>query len=96
MQAIDVRELAEQAAEIVRRVHEEGATIDVVDGGRVVAHLVPAKPTTEGELPLAKVTPEEIAASLALLDELDRIAKRLTWPEGVSAVEAVRDVRREL
>ena len=85
MPAIGIRQLKEQASEIVRRVREESATFDVTYRGRIVARLVPVKQSQDDR-----------AASLALLDDLDRIAAELAWPEGVTAVEVVRDVRREL
>jgi prevent-host-death family protein len=83
--AIGIRQLKEQTSEIVRRVREESTTFDVTYRGRIVARLVPVKQSQDDR-----------AASLALLDDLDRLAAELAWPEGVSAVEVVRDVRREL
>ena len=86
MRAVGVRELKQRASELVRLVREEGEEIDVTLRGEVVARLVPVK---------RKLTPEQIQA---LMDEMDKAASEISlyWPEGVSAVEAVREERREL
>ncbi len=70
----------------MRRV-AEGETIAITNHGRVVAHLVPATPTDE-----------EITQSLVILDEIEQIAEELrgTWPDGMSAVDIMREERREL
>jgi prevent-host-death family protein len=86
METIGVRELKARATEIVRRVREEGAAFEVTYRRRAVARLVPiSQPTTERSVE-------------AFLERLDRTAAEIGrhWPEGVSAVEAVREVRREL
>jgi prevent-host-death family protein len=86
LETIGVRELKARATEIVRRVREEGAEFEVTYRRRAVARLVPIpQPTTD----------QSVAAFLERLDQTAaEIGRR--WPEGVSAVEAVRDVRREL
>ena len=88
MAAVGVRELKEHTSQILRRVREQGETIDVTHRGRVVARLVPAE-----ERP--PPTAEELAA---FWEEWDQLATEIGahWPEGVSAVDAIRDVRREL
>jgi prevent-host-death family protein len=86
METIGIRELRAHATEILRRVREEGVAFEVTYRGSAVARLVPlSQPPTEQSV-------EEF-----LLD-LDRTAEQIGrhWPEGVSAVEAVREVRREL
>ncbi|HEX9438386.1 MAG TPA: type II toxin-antitoxin system prevent-host-death family antitoxin [Roseiflexaceae bacterium] len=87
MQTIGIRELKERASEILRQVREERATFDVTYRGRVVARLAPVEQAENN-----------IAESLRLLGELDRIANEIgAHIEGeVDAVEMVRDVRREL
>ncbi len=87
MSAIGVRELKAQTSAILRRVSENGETIDITHHGRVVARLVPAH--------APGVDVDQLAAEL---DELDRIAADIStaWPAGVSAEAAIRDVRREL
>jgi prevent-host-death family protein len=87
MRAVGVRELRTHISEILRQIEVDGETVAVTNHGTVVAHLVPVR--------RAPVDVEAVRASLA---ELDRLAAEIGayWPEGVSAVEAVRDVRRDL
>ena len=83
METIGIRELKAQASEILRRVREEGAASY---RGRAVARLVPVtQPTT-------------VQSVESFLERLDRTAEEIGrhWPAGVSAVEAVRKVRRDL
>jgi antitoxin (DNA-binding transcriptional repressor) of toxin-antitoxin stability system len=68
-------------------VREEGEVVEITDGGEVVARLVPVK---RGQL-----TDEEIVRFIASLDELaEEISAE--WPAGVSAQDAINDVRRDL
>ena len=87
MAVIRLPELGEQAAAIVRRVHDTGESIDIEEHGVVVARVIPI------------VGPAPDQAELdSLWDDLDEIAVEInaTWPKGVSAEDAVNDVRREL
>jgi len=87
MEVIGIRELKDHATQILRKVREEGAEYQVTYHGKVIARLVPTEP-----VPLSSI---ELDAAWADLDELaEEISK--SWPEGVSAVDAVREVRREL
>jgi len=87
MSDVGIRELKANTSEIIRRVRERGEVVDITSHGEVVARLVPVRP------PLP--APGEVAA---LLTDLDQLAAEIStaWPAGVSAVDAVRDVRREL
>ena len=87
MKTIGVRELTERINEILRLVKEEGETIEVIDHGEVIAHVVPPH-TSE----------ERIKKDRAAWENLNRIASELEpyWPKGVDSVEIVRDVRRDL
>jgi antitoxin (DNA-binding transcriptional repressor) of toxin-antitoxin stability system len=73
----------------VRRVRDEGATIDVVDQGQVIARLVPAP---------RKRSAEEIAQGLAVLDEMEKLAQEISASISgdVDAVQMVRDIRRDV
>lgn len=86
MRAVGIRELKEQTSEILRRVREEGDAYEITYHGRVVARLVPV---TE---------PRGSDSGAEFLDRWDQLGKSIssTWPEGVSAVDAVREGRREL
>jgi prevent-host-death family protein len=86
IETIGIRELKARTTTILRRVREEGTTFEVTYRGRVVARPVPVtQPPTEQSVE-------------AFLEHLDRTAEEIGRhrPAGVSAVEAVRDVRREL
>lgn len=86
MEAIGIRELKDKASDILRRVRDEGASFDVIDEGRVVAHLVPAaKPVTTTD-------------QAAFWEEWDRVSEEISkhWPKGVSAVQAIREDRGDL
>ncbi len=87
MSEVGIRELKASASEIVRRVRERGEVFDITYYGEVVARLVPVHPLTPA--------PDDVAA---LMTNLDQLAAEISdaWPEDVSAVDAVRDVRREL
>ena len=90
MEAVGVRELKEQTSQILRRVREGRETIAVTYRGKVVARLVPVEEPAVG-----RVDQAELARLWADIDQLAaEIGAR--WPAGVSAVDAVRDVRRDL
>lgn len=86
MHAIGVRELKAHATEILWSVREEGTTFEVTYRGRVIARLVPAS------------QPEAPASLENFWDRWDALSRKVSarWPEGVSAVDAVREARREL
>jgi prevent-host-death family protein len=87
MVTVGVRELKQETSKILRRVREDGEIIEITYHGEVIARLVPVAPPQPSD--------EEIAAVLADLEALSaEISAK--WPEGVSAVEAIREVRREL
>jgi prevent-host-death family protein len=87
MEEIGVRELKENASEVVRRVREEKATYRITYRGRAVAELLPLP---QGE--------EEHADWERIWAEMDELAAEVSakWPKGISAVEAVREQRRDL
>ena len=84
MSAIGIRDLKANTSQIVRRVREKGETIDVTYHGEVVARLIPVKrPQPKKEEGAVWTDLEQLAAEIGL-----------AWPADVSAVEAIRDVRR--
>jgi prevent-host-death family protein len=89
--SVGIRELKAKASEIVREVRESGEPVDITVRGQVVARLEPT--------PVAKssrrMTAEELVEYWRELDELAEEISR-NWPEGVSAVDAVREQRRDL
>ena len=87
MITVGIRELKQQTSKILRRVREEGEIIEITYHGEVIARLVPVNPPAPSS--------EEMSATWADLDQLTaEISAK--WPEGVSAVEAVREGRRDL
>lgn len=81
---VTVQELGQAFQGLVRRVSEQGETIEITDAGRPVARLVPADADA----------PHGAATAWADLDALtDEITAHWTGPD---AEAAVRDVRRTL
>lgn len=87
MVTVGVRELKQETSKLLRRVREEGETIEITYHGEVIARLVPVAPP--------EPTDREIAAVLTNLEALSAEISA-HWPEGVSALDAINDVRREL
>ena len=86
MRTVGVRTLKERTGAILRRVYEDGETVAITRHGRVIAHLVPAR---------QPMPPADLSALWADLDALAaEIGAR--WPQGQSAVEAVREERGDL
>ncbi|WP_344751313.1 type II toxin-antitoxin system prevent-host-death family antitoxin [Gryllotalpicola koreensis] len=54
MASVGIRELRQNASEVVRRV-EDGEEIDVTVNGRLAARLVPARPRAQRVQPLSAV-----------------------------------------
>ena len=86
MEAIGVRELKERTSQVLRQVRERGEEVEITHHGRVVARLVPVSP--------APRRPKATAA----WSTIDRVAREIAgrWPRGRSAVDAVREGRRDL
>jgi antitoxin (DNA-binding transcriptional repressor) of toxin-antitoxin stability system len=87
MKTLEKHELTERIDEVLRLVKEKGETFEVTEHGEVIARLGPASEP--------KHAVEESDA--AVWAELDRLSAEISahWPAGVSAVDAVRDVRGE-
>lgn len=82
MVTVGIRELKQQASELVRLVRETGSEVQVTYHGEVVALLIPVKPAVE-----------DIQNAWSKLDYLAAEIK-VRWPQGVSAVDAVSEGRR--
>ena len=87
MESVAVGELEQRASEIIRRVREKREEVAITDRGRVVARILPVE-----------VDEEIKRRSTEVWDRMDKLAEEIgaVWPKGVSAVEAVREQRREL
>jgi len=88
MKTFDTNELLKHIDEVLHMVEEEGETIEISNHGETIAYLVPAA----GPQSLAKPTKRDVWA------DLERLAAEISahWPAEVNAVDAVRDVRRDL
>lgn len=82
---VGIRELKERTSAVVRRVEERGEAIEITRRGAVVAKIVPVQ-----EKP-----PFDREAFDRRWAEHERLAAEISanWPKGVSAVDAIRDVR---
>ena len=94
MRKLDVSELREgrelviRINELLRLIEEDGETIEIIDKGKVIAHVVPTNTPQ-------KSVDNKLTTSLRGIDELAvKIGAR--WKSDLDAVEAVRDVRRDL
>ena len=92
MKTFAVCELKEHIDEILRLVQKEKETIQITDAGEVIAHLSPTlDPESLPDWMRGKPTGD-------IWSSFDRlVAERgIHWPEGVDAVDIVRDIRRDL
>ncbi len=82
MVTVGIRELKQQASELIRQVREEGQEFQVTYRGEVVALVVPVKKPGQ-------------AGAEAAWDQLDILAAEIgaRWPAGVSSVDAVAEGR---
>lgn len=81
MLTVGIRELRQQAGQLVRMVHETGKEVQVTYRGEVIALLIPVK------------SPKNSNEAWAKLDDLAaEIGAR--WPKDVSAVDTVTEARR--
>ena len=87
MVAVKIAELKARADEIIHQIQQTGESIEILNDGLVVAKLVPIEED--------RTSQEDLDAFWA---EFDQLSEEISanWPEGVSAVDAVRDVRRDL
>ena len=81
MVTVGIRELKQQASELVRMVRETGNEVQVTYHGEVVALLIPVKPVKNSEKAWAKL--DNLAAEIGA-----------RWPKGVSARDAISGSRR--
>jgi prevent-host-death family protein len=79
---VGIRELKQRTSELIRIVREEGRIIQITYHGKVVARIYPVQQPLAEENETSWQTLEQIA------DEIGR-----SWPEGVSAVEAIEEYR---
>lgn len=85
---LETHELLERINEVLRLIKEEGETIELTDRGETIARLVP---TQKSSKPNKQVQD-------AYWEEMEQLAAKIgaSWQNNMDAVEAVRDVRRDL
>lgn len=86
MKEVGVRELKTHASAILREVREQGEHFEVTYRGRAIARIVPvSRPQTE------------LISLKDFRKEWDELIADISskWPEGLSAVDAIRDQRHE-
>lgn len=86
MTSVGVRELKEKTSEIVRRVREDGETIDITYRGEVVATIQPKQP----------LDPERRRAFWERLEQLRKDLAAQMGPEPVDVVELLNVERMEI
>jgi prevent-host-death family protein len=84
MVTVGVRELKQQASELIRLVRETGSQVQVTYRGHVVALLISVAPLMGKD------------AEKRSWDDLDTLAAEIgvQWPKGVSAAQVVAEGRR--
>ena len=82
MLTVGIRELKQQASELVRLVRETGNEVQVTYHGEVVALLIPVKSANK-DYKNAWATLDNLAAEIGA-----------RWPKGISAADAMAEARR--
>ncbi len=84
MVTVGIRELKQQASELIRMVRETGTEVQITYHGKVVALLVPVEPAAQTE--------QETKAWV----DIDHLAAEIgaRWPKGLSASQAIVEDRR--
>jgi prevent-host-death family protein len=83
MLTVGIRELKQNASELIRMVRETNNEVQVTYRGKVVARLIPVE----------RSTPSGETEAWAQLDQL-AVEIGANWPKGLSAAEAVSELRR--
>ena len=84
METVGIRELKRKASELIRKVREDGAEVQITYHGKVVALLVPVAEADQ--------TVQEAKA----WTDIDNLAAEIgaRWPKGLSAYRAIEEDRR--
>lgn len=84
MVTVGIRELKQQASELVRKVREDGVEVQITYHGKVVALLVPVAEAIQTEQETQAWT------------DIDHLAAEIgvRWPKGLSASQAISEDRR--
>lgn len=84
MVTVGIRELKQQASELIRKVREDGAEVQITYYGKVVALLVPVAEADQ-----------KVQEAKTWMD-IDQLAAEIgaRWPKGLSASQAIAEDRR--
>lgn len=87
MLSVGIKELKRDASAIVKKVREEKETVEVTFRGNVVAQIVPVESSKERQARFDRIW-----------KQMDSLAEEISekWTGDGSAVDAVRESRREL
>ena len=98
MASIGIDDLRTRTSEVLRRVREHGETLDVTEGGQVVAHVIPVEQSSNTEPGQSDGPEARREAMRAWMRDMEPLIADLatTWPKGVSAQDVIDDVRRDL
>jgi prevent-host-death family protein len=85
--SVGVRELKEHTTQILRQVRQRSVEVQITYRGQIIARLLPVR-----------LTKSTLAQRSTVWTDLDELATEIgaRWPAKVSAVDAVREGRREL
>ena len=83
MITVGIRELKQQASELIRQVRETGSEVQITYHGKIVARLVPVVSRDTEAVEKAWAALDELAAEISA-----------AWPEGVAAAQALSEDRR--
>jgi len=85
--SVGVRELKQRTTQILRQVRQRSVEVQVTYRGQIIARLLPVRLTKP-------ISPRRSS----VWTDLDELAAEIgaRWPAKVSAVDAVREGRREL
>lgn len=87
MRLIGVRELKANISDILRQVEEDGEVVEVTRHGHVIARSMPVEQGSGED--------RDSNGNWTHLNNLIREISAI-WPEGVSAQDAINDMRRDL
>jgi antitoxin (DNA-binding transcriptional repressor) of toxin-antitoxin stability system len=87
MISLEVNEFVERIDEMLRLVEEESEIIEITKQNETIARMVPVRKRRQADA----------QDHSAPWNELERVSAEISayWPQGLSAVDAVRDARQE-
>jgi prevent-host-death family protein len=85
MLRVGVRVLKAKTSEILRRVRDDGETVEVQHRGEPIAHIVPIERHPQQDLEVFWASWERLEREIGA-----------NWPDGVGAAEAIAEDRRDL